>query len=46
MRGKSWLAPGLMVAVGFLARYGVIMVVPIVLLFTFIGYPFAGFILG
>jgi sodium-dependent dicarboxylate transporter 2/3/5 len=33
--GSGW------VPVDFLARYGVIMVIPIVLLFTFIGYPFA-----
>jgi sodium-dependent dicarboxylate transporter 2/3/5 len=33
--GSGW------VPVGFLARYGVIMVIPIVLLFTFVGYPFA-----
>jgi len=33
--GSGW------VPVGFLARYGIIMVVPVVLLFTFVGYPFA-----
>jgi len=33
--GSGW------VPVGFLARYGLIMVIPIVLLFTFIGYPYA-----
>ena len=36
--GSGW------VPVDFLARYGVIMVIPIVLLFTFVGYPFACFI--
>lgn len=36
--GSGW------VPVSFLARYGVIMVIPIVLLFTFIGYPFADLI--
>jgi sodium-dependent dicarboxylate transporter 2/3/5 len=33
--GSGW------VPVRFLARYGVLMVIPIVLLFTFVGYPFA-----
>ena len=33
--GSGW------VPVKFMARYGVILVVPIVLLFTFVGYPFA-----
>ena len=38
--GSGW------VPVGFLARYGVIMVVPIVLLFTFVGYPYASLLFG
>ena len=33
--GSGW------VRVGFMAKYGLLMVVPIVLLFAFVGYPFA-----
>ncbi len=36
--GSGW------VSVGFMGRYGPILIVPIVLLFAFIGYPFASFI--
>jgi sodium-dependent dicarboxylate transporter 2/3/5 len=36
--GSGW------VPVDFLARYGILMVIPIVLLFTFVGYPFAALI--
>jgi sodium-dependent dicarboxylate transporter 2/3/5 len=38
--GSGW------VPVRFLAKYGVLMVVPIVLLFTFVGYPYAVMIFG
>ncbi len=36
--GSGW------VPVKFMARYGVILIIPMVLLYTFVGYPFAAFI--
>ncbi|MBN1685653.1 MAG: anion permease [Spirochaetales bacterium] len=33
--GSGW------VRVGFMAKYGLLMVIPVVLLFTFVGYPYA-----
>ena len=38
--GSGW------VSVGFLSRYGVLLLIPIVLAFTFICYPFASLIFG
>ncbi len=38
--GSGW------VRVGFMAKYGLLMVIPVVLLFTFVGYPFAVMIFG
>ncbi len=38
--GSGW------VRVGFMAKYGLLMVIPVVLLFTFVGYPFAMIIFG
>lgn len=38
--GSGW------VPVGFMAKYGFLMVIPIVLLFTFFGYYYAAFIFG
>ncbi len=38
--GSGW------VPVGFMAGYGALLIIPIVLLFTFVGYPFAAFVFG
>jgi sodium-dependent dicarboxylate transporter 2/3/5 len=38
--GSGW------VRVGFMAKYGVLMVLPVVILFTFVGYPYAIMIFG